>query len=137
MLCLDKYLTSKIRHAYQCTCHSRHLPINRQDFFLNRSPTYFYIFDGQLSFCGATGTPCFGFLVTSPLGFKARVGSALFALSGGVCYTFLEIHLHVPTSWRPAAQPVTSPLASAEVGKTRLYEFQNRKKEVHDDWFML
>ena len=24
--------------------------------------------------------PCFGFLVTSPLGFKARVGSALFAL---------------------------------------------------------
>ena len=28
--------------------------------------------------------PCFGFLVTSPLGFKARVGSALFA--------FHEIH---------------------------------------------
>ena len=24
--------------------------------------------------------PCFGFLVTSPLGFKARVGSALFIL---------------------------------------------------------
>ena len=24
--------------------------------------------------------PCFGFLVTSPLGFKARVGSALFAI---------------------------------------------------------
>ena len=30
--------------------------------------------------------PCFGFLVTSPLGFKARVGSALFALfCGGEC----------------------------------------------------
>ena len=28
--------------------------------------------------------PCFGFLVTSPLGFKARVGSALFELYGGV-----------------------------------------------------
>ena len=28
--------------------------------------------------------PCFGLLVTSPLGFKARVGSALFELSGGV-----------------------------------------------------
>ena len=29
--------------------------------------------------------PCFGFLVTSPLGFKARVGSALFAFCGGEC----------------------------------------------------
>ena len=28
--------------------------------------------------------PCFGLLVTSPMGFKARVGSALFALGGGV-----------------------------------------------------
>ena len=38
--------------------------------------------------------PCFGFLVTSPLGFKARLGSALFVLffCGGEC-TFLEIHL--------------------------------------------
>ena len=32
-----------------------------------------------MSFFEAYGTPCFGFLVTSPLGFKARVGSALFA----------------------------------------------------------
>ena len=29
--------------------------------------------------------PCFGFLVTSPLGFKARVGSALFAFCAGEC----------------------------------------------------
>ena len=29
--------------------------------------------------------PCFGLLLTSPLGFKARVGSALFELCGGVC----------------------------------------------------
>ena len=29
--------------------------------------------------------PCFGFLVTSPLGFKARVGSALFAFCVGEC----------------------------------------------------
>ena len=33
-----------------------------------------------MSFFGATGTPVFGILVTSPLGFKARVGSALFAI---------------------------------------------------------
>ena len=32
-----------------------------------------------MSFFGATGTPVFGFLVKSPLGFKFRVGSALFA----------------------------------------------------------
>ena len=28
-------------------------------------------------FCGVTDTPCFGILVTSPLGFKARVGSLI------------------------------------------------------------
>ena len=37
--------------------------------------------------------PCFGFLVTSPLGFKARVGSALFALQRQMYCTFPEIHL--------------------------------------------
>ena len=54
--------------------------------------------------------PCFGLLVTSPLGFKARVGSALFELSGGICVT---LHVpwdsplvgHLPTSWQPAWQP--------------------------------
>ena len=29
--------------------------------------------------------PCFGFLVTCPLGFKARVGSALITFCGGEC----------------------------------------------------
>ena len=32
-----------------------------------------------MSYFRATDTPCFGFLVTSLLSFKARVGSALFA----------------------------------------------------------
>ena len=37
--------------------------------------------------------PCIGFLVTSPLGFKARVGSALFAFfCGGKC------NIHSPRS---------------------------------------
>ena len=31
--------------------------------------------------------PCFGFLVTSPLGFIARVGSALFTFCGGKSYS--------------------------------------------------
>ena len=38
-----------------------------------------------MSFFGTTGTPDFLFLVTSPLGFKARVGSASFAFCGGEC----------------------------------------------------
>ena len=64
--------------------------------------------------------PCFGFLVTSPLGFKARVGSALFAI-------FAEANVihNSPRSTSGAtladllaagAQPVTSPHACAEVG---------------------
>ena len=32
-----------------------------------------------MSYFGANWYPCFGFLVIAPLGFKARVGSALFA----------------------------------------------------------
>ena len=35
-----------------------------------------------MSYFGVTGTRIFGFLVMSSLGFKARVGSALFAFVG-------------------------------------------------------
>ena len=59
-----------------------------------------------MSFSGATGTPCFGFLVTSPLGFKARVGSALFAIFAEANVMYIPqdspLVLHLPTSWRPA-----------------------------------
>ena len=63
--------------------------------------------------------PCCGFLVTSPLGFKAKVGSALFAFYGGEC------NVHSPRSTSGAtcadllvagAEPVTYPHACAEVG---------------------
>ena len=47
-----------------------------------------------MSFFGATGT-CFGFLVTSPLGFKARVGSALFACFEEADVMYINVH-HVP-----------------------------------------
>ena len=43
-------------------------------------------------FWGGHWYPCFGFLVTSPLGFKASVGSALFAFCGGEC------NVHSPRS---------------------------------------
>ena len=41
-------------------------------------------------FCGGTDTR-FRLLVMSPLGFKARMGSALFALGRGV-----RVTLHIP-----------------------------------------
>ena len=74
-----------------------------------------------MSFFGGHWYPCFGFLVTSPLGFKARVGSALFAI-------FAEanvMYIHSPRFTSGATlgnlmvagvQPVTSPHACAEVG---------------------
>ena len=50
--------------------------------------------------------PCFGCLVTSPLGFKARVVSALFAIfvEANVMYIPQDspLVLHLPTSWQPA-----------------------------------
>ena len=62
--------------------------------------------------------PCFGFLVTSPLGFKARVGSALFTFCGGKC----NVHSPRFTSGATLAdlleastQPVLSPHTVAEV----------------------
>ena len=45
-----------------------------------------------MSFYGGHWYPCFGFLVTSPLGFKVRVGSALFAFCRGEC------NVHSPRS---------------------------------------
>ena len=51
----------------------------------------FLNFGGHESFLWGHWYPYFGLLMTSPLGFKARVGSAIFELSGGVCVT-----LHVP-----------------------------------------
>ena len=50
--------------------------------------------------------PCFGFLVMSPLGFKARVGSALFAIFAEANVMYIPqdspLVLHLPTSWQPA-----------------------------------
>ena len=49
--------------------------------------------------------PCFGFLVMSPLGFKARVGSALFAIFAEANVMYIPqdspLVLHLPTSWQP------------------------------------
>ena len=48
--------------------------------------------------------PCFGFLVTSPQGFKARVGCLIRIAEANVMYITRDppLVLHLPTSWRPA-----------------------------------
>ena len=48
----------------------------------------FLIYGGHESFLWDHWYPCFRLLVMSPLGFKARVGSALFALGTGVHGTY-------------------------------------------------
>ena len=59
-----------------------------------------------MSFFGGHWYPCFGFLVTSPLGFKARVGSALFAIFAEANVMYIPqdtpLVLRLPTSWQPA-----------------------------------
>ena len=59
-----------------------------------------------MSFFWGHWYPCFGFLVMSPLGFKARVASALFAIfvEANVMYIPQDspLVLHLLTSWRPA-----------------------------------
>ena len=81
--------------------------------------------------------PCFGFLVTSPLGFKVRVGSALFAFAEvNVMYIPKDpsLVLYLPTSWRPTLQPVTSPHSLAEVmlawiWRTTVRQLDNTKQD--------
>ena len=70
---------------------------------------FFKNFGGHESFLWGHWYPCFKLLVMSPLGFKARVGSALFELSEGVCVTLhvpwdSPLVQHLPTSWWPAWQ---------------------------------
>ena len=67
-------------------------------------------FRGHESFLLGHWYPYFGLLVTSPLGFKARVGSALFELSRGIRLTLhvpwdSPLVWHLSTSWQPAWQP--------------------------------
>ena len=89
-----------------------------------------------MSFFWGHWYPCFGFLVTSPLDFKAKVGSALFkcnvhslkSTSGATHADLLAArahpaHIQRTASAQPAhsqrtasAQLVTSPHACAEVG---------------------
>ena len=89
--------------------------------------------DKYMSF-GGTGTTCFGFLVTSPLGFKARVGYALFTFAeANVMHIPWDppLMLHLPTSWQPVWQPITCTHACVEVGIGLLSNRQSPPKKTN------
>ena len=100
-------------------------------------PFFLKIFGGHESFLWGHWYPCFGLLVTSPLGFKARVGSALFTLGGGV-----QVALHVPwdstlvlhllTSWRPAWLPSRSlPHTCEGIGGSRMGDLSLHERTLN------
>ena len=60
-----------------------------------------------MSYFGATGTAVFGFLVTSPLGFKARVGSVLFTLPRRMFTNSTHVLKLASTSKKNGLIPIT------------------------------
>ena len=88
-----------------------------------------------MSFFGGHWYPCFGFLVTSLLGFKARVGSALFAIFAEVNVMYIPqdspLVLHIADLLVAGAQPVTSPHACAEVGLGSVSNMRSHKQKTN------
>ena len=64
----------------------------------------FTIFGGHKFFLWGYWYPCFGLLVMSPLGFKARVGSLIRAWQRHTPYTFPEMYLWCDTCWPLGSQ---------------------------------
>ena len=105
-------LVNGITTNYRRYPYPTHFVICRSRFFLQ------FLLDTHVLFWGHW-CHCFGFLVTSPLGFKVRVGAALFAFCRGEC----NVHPLRSTSDATLAdllaastQPITFPHACAEVG---------------------
>ena len=73
--------------------------------------------------------------MTSPLGFKAIVGSALFAIFAEVNVMYIPqdspLVLHLPNLLAAGAQPVTSPHACAEVGLGSDLNVQPHKQKTN------
>ena len=86
-----------------------------------------------MSFFWGHWYPCFGFLVTSPLGFKARVGSALFAIfaEANVMYIPQDSPLVLPLAdlLAAGAQPVTSPTCMCRGGTWLRFERATARTE--------
>ena len=66
---------------------------------------------GYISFLGGHLYPCFEFMVTSPLGFKALVSCLTCSTEANVIYIPCDppLMLHLPTSWQSVWLPVLSP----------------------------
>ena len=62
--------------------------------------------------------PCFGLLVTSPLGFKARVGSLIRTWWRHTCYMFPKIHLWCDTCWCSMASYINNHATTASQCET-------------------
>ena len=76
-------------------------------FFFFFHVLFFKVFGAHMSiFLGGGGHwyPCFGFLVTSPHGFKARVGCLIHIVEANVMYVPWDppLVLHLLTSWQLA-----------------------------------
>ena len=68
--------------------------------FLKYIHAYFFLnFGRRQSFLWGHWYPCFGLLVMSPLGFKARVSRHIHPWQRCMCYTFPKIHLWCDICW--------------------------------------
>ena len=67
-----------------CVCSIYYSHKIKENYMNNPAPPSDCVFGGHMSLFWDHWYPCFGFLVTSPLGLKARVGFYLFA-SGATC----------------------------------------------------
>ena len=82
----DLFLNYRARYTYTINAmindhkSTVSFPSKYRSMFLGGNSFLFKVFGGHMSFFWGHWYPCFGFLVTSPLGFKARVGSALFTI---------------------------------------------------------
>ena len=87
-------------NGYSISSHSTERPICVKDH--TWSPmfnVFFSIFGGHMSFLWGHWYPCFGLLVTSPLGSKARVGRLICTWQRRMWCTFPLIQLWCHTCW--------------------------------------
>ena len=77
-----------------------------------------------MSFLGGHWYPCSGFLVKSRLGFKARMGSALFAFCGGECNVCSPRSTSSATLANILAADTPPVLSPHTVAKVRLLGFE-------------
>ena len=103
-----------VQYIVKCPGEKIRLSCQRNAYVFKRQSRYLlflkFLADTHVLFLGHW-YPCFGFLVMSPLGFKARVGSALFAFCGGKC----NVHSPRSTSGATHADLLAASIAASPV----------------------